>query len=130
MVVLRADKLLTTSRMGRLDFERLVGSPDEVLPALERFGVGYVVIERHDDRPYPDGPLRWLENLAAGDEFELVANILVSSSDRRMAHAFVSVYRYKGETRAADDAVVSISVPAMNDRIGVRLRDLTGTVHP
>jgi 4-amino-4-deoxy-L-arabinose transferase-like glycosyltransferase len=130
MIVLRADKVLTTSRMRVLDFERRIQRPEEILPILRRYGVGYVVVE---DRPYPAGPLQWLQQLVATDDFELRKKIPIGSNDNRLDGATVSVYAFKGTVPADSDALLSINIPAMGDHIDVRLGDLirkSGTSHP
>jgi len=121
MVVLRADKLLTTSRMGRPDFERRISARNEILPLLRTFGVGYVVLE---DVPYPDGPLEWLTQTVKTADFELQQRIPMRSTDRRLAGTTLSIYTVKGSGRADPAAAVSINMPLINDRIEVLLSDL------
>ena len=48
LVVLRSDKLLTTSRMATLSVEDLIHQPDEIYGVLKRYGTRFVLIE---DRP-------------------------------------------------------------------------------
>jgi hypothetical protein len=121
LVVLRSDKMLTTSRMRRLDFNRRIDSPDEILPILRRYGVGYVVIEEYE---YPEGPLQWLLHSVQQDDFVLRSRVPVGSLDRRLANAHLSVYEVKNVSSAAPDAALSIEVPLMNDRIDVRMSEL------
>lgn len=122
MVVLRADKLLTTSRMRISSFERRIVGPEEILPMLQRFGVGYVVME---DVPHAEGPLQWLQQIVQTEDFELRRRVPIRSTDWRLANASVSIYAYRGRVPADPDATLSIGVPLMNDVIRVRLADLT-----
>jgi len=121
MIVLRADKILTTSLMGNANFKREINERAEILPLLQRYGVGYVVIEDH---PYPDGPLRWLQQIVESESFELRRRIPIESSDLRLKHATLSIYEYKGRVPAARDAALSLGVPLMNGIIHVPLADL------
>lgn len=121
MIVLRADKILTTSRMRILDFGRRIDRPDEILPILRRYGVGYVVIE---DRDYPEGPLRWLQDAVRTSDFERRIQIPIKSLDRRLANATLSVHEFMGSGPADPDASISIDVPLMGDRILVPIADL------
>lgn len=123
MIVLRADKIFTTSRMRKLDFEKRITRPDEIAPILQAFGVGYVVIE---DRRYPDGPLSWLQQAVLTPDFELVHRAKITSNDRRVANGTLSIYSYRGMTPGDRNAVLSMNVPLMNDSIQVRLGDLIG----
>jgi len=121
MIVLRADKMLTTSRMRVSDFERRISRREEIVPILERYGVGYVVIE---DVAYPEGPLRWLQEIVRTDDFELRRRIPIVSTDLRLQNSTLSIYAYGKRTAADRDATLSIGVPLMNDQIKVRLADL------
>jgi hypothetical protein len=122
MVVMRADKTLTTSRMRISDFERKIARRDEILPILQQYGVGHVVIE---DRPYPDGPLRWLQEIVETPSFTLRRRIPIESNDLRLSGATLSVYEFNERVPAARDAALSIGVPLMNGSIQVPLSDLT-----
>lgn len=122
-IVLRADKVLTTSRMGRLDVGRRIGARDEILPILKRYGVGYVVVE---DGTYPEGPLRWLQDVVQTPDFELRERFAIESGDRRLRQATLSVYAYLGRTPADADASLSMDIPVVTEHVQVRLADLIG----
>jgi hypothetical protein len=127
MVILRADKTLTTSRMRRLDFERRINRPEEIVPILQRNGVGYVVIE---GATYPDGPLRWLQDVVKTDDFRLRLQVPIESRDRRVQRAMISVYEYTARMPADRSTPVSINIPVANDRIEVTLGDLLESATP
>jgi hypothetical protein len=120
-VVLRADKILTTSRMRRLDFERRVQNVSEIPALMKRYGVGYVVME---DRDYPEGPLRWLQEVVATPDFALVVRLPINTTDRRLRGQTVSIYEFKARQAGDPDADLSLGVPLMNDQISVKLGDL------
>ncbi len=121
-IVLRADKVLTTSLMAIPDYQRRISRRDEILPMMRRLGVGYVVIE---DRLYADGPLRWLQQTLDTPDFELKRRIPIASTDLRLRDATLSIFEFRQRTPAEVDAKVSIGVPLMNGGIEVRLADLT-----
>jgi hypothetical protein len=121
MIVLRADKILTTSRMRLVEYARQVNRPEEILPILQRYGVGYVVLE---DRPYPDGPLEWLRQLVGTPAFAVRKRIPIESVDNRVSGSSVSVYEYLDKRPADLNTALSLNIPLMNDSIDVRLGDL------
>ena len=121
MVVVRSDKVLTTSRMGLGSFEHVVHSPEEIGPVLNDFGVGYVVIE---DTRYEEGPLEWLRKLVHGDQFVLRHRVPIVTSDPRTASLSLAIYEYKRRTPANRSIRFSMKIPVMNDTIGVTLGDL------
>lgn len=123
MIVLRADKVLTTSRMRELAIENKIADPREIHGVLKRFGVGYVVIE---NRPYPEGPLRWLEDAVRGDDFDHRLTVPIDSRARRMAGATVSVYEYRGRVPADPDAPLDMRIFHMNETIALRMGQLIG----
>lgn len=124
LVLIRADKLLTTSRMDVLDFERRIGDPSEIVPLLRKYGVGYVVIEEGE---YPDGPLRWLQDGVRGAPFALAHRVPFESNDVRLKGKAISVYAVEGPVAPDPDAYLTISVPTMNEDIAVKLVDLHNT---
>jgi len=103
------------------DFERRISRREEIVPILERYGVEYVVIE---DVAYPEGPLRWLQEIVRTDDFELRRRIPIVSTDLRLQNSTLSIYAYGKRTAADRDATLSIGVPLMNDQIKVPLADL------
>jgi len=121
MIVIRSDKLLTTSRMDTVDFERRINRREEILPLLQRYGVGYVVVENVQ---YPDGPLQWLQQVVRTSSFDLRRQIPIESRDPRLNGATLSVYEFRDRTPADRDATFTIGIPLINDVIKVRLADL------
>jgi hypothetical protein len=120
-IVMRADKILTTSRMADSDFELVVHRPEEILPILNEFGVGYVVLE---DVPYGKGPLEWLRQLLHSDDFALRQRIPVLTSDSRLGDFALAIYEYKKRTPANRAARLSMKIPLVNDSVGMTFGDL------
>jgi hypothetical protein len=127
MIVLRADKVLTTSRMFVSDFARVIQRREDIAPILQQFGVGYVVIE---DRQTRDGPLEWLRQMVHGDHFELRRQIPIVTSEKQLRGVSLGIYEYKDRTPADPDARLSMNIPLMNDTIAITFRDLLGPVRP
>jgi hypothetical protein len=120
-VVLRADKILTTSQLAQLNLEDRIKHPEEIDRILREFGVAYVVLEETD---YPAGPLDWLRQQTQSDSFALRRRIPVRSTDPRLRGVSVAVYEYRAHTPADPSAVLSMSIPLIGDSIAVPLRDL------
>ena len=126
MVVLRADKLLTTSRMRKLDFERRISTRNELPSLLRRYGVGYVVLEDHS---YPAGPLRWLQDATKTPEFKLRHRIDIKSNDRRLGGSSISIYEYLARAPADPTAILTMNLPLVQRTLEVPLADLIGPSH-
>jgi hypothetical protein len=121
LVVLRADKVLTTSRMGELAFESRLKNAEEIVPIMRRFGVGHVVIE---ETRYPEGPLTWLQEVLKTDQFVLRRRIPLETTDRRLAGTSLAVYEYRGQTAADRDAIIQMNIPLVGRSIAMRVGDL------
>jgi hypothetical protein len=111
MVVLRADKLLTTSMMNRPAYRDRITTRDEIDQVLHQFGVAYVVLE---DKPYPDGPLAWLSEEVTTPRFAERLRVPVQTADPRLRGVDLVVYEYKDFKPAAAGATLTLDVPLMN----------------
>jgi hypothetical protein len=120
-VVLRADKLLTTSQLMQLNLEDRIKRPEEIDRILREFGVGYVVIE---ETAYPAGPLEWLREETQSAAFTLQRRIPLRSTDPRLSGVSLGVYEYRDHQPADASAVLSMNIPLIGDSIAVPLRDL------
>ena len=116
LVVLRSDKLLTTSLMGRLSVEDRIASPEDIYPLLDRYGTKFIVIE---DRPSGSIVLDWLRDELRSDRF---------IERRRMGSALggasLVVYEYAGATSPDPDAAIDINIPLVGREIHIPLSDL------
>jgi hypothetical protein len=124
MIVLRADKILTTSQLMEPNAEDRIHTPEDVKTILHDYGVGYVVAE---DTEYPAGPLRWLDEKTHTDQFRLVKRIPIESTDRRLREMTLSIYENQHYTPARESTVLDMNIPLMGDSIVVRLSDLLST---
>jgi hypothetical protein len=123
LVVLRSDKILTTSLMGSLSVEDRISNPDEIYAILQRFGTRFIVIEDH---PTGSRVLDWLREQLHTSHFAVRARYPVESADRRLQGVDVVVYEYLEATPAAPDATLDLKLPLVGREIRVRLSELQG----
>lgn len=122
LVVLRSDKMLTTSLMGDVAVEDRVSTPAEIEGVLRRFGTRYVVIE---DRTTDSHVLNWLRNELHSPQFAERRRFPSRSLDRRLRDVDIAVYEYLGATPPAPDAQLDLHLPLVNREIRVPLADLS-----
>jgi hypothetical protein len=121
LVVLRSDKLLTTSLMANLSEEDLIQSREEIYTLLDRYGTRFVVIE---DRPSGSVVLEWLRDEVKSDRFIERQRTPIETNDRRLRDVDLVVYEYKAAKPADPDAALGLDLPLVGRRITVRLSDL------
>ena len=120
LVVLRADKLLTTSLMNRVSIEDRISSPAEIYPLLGTYGTRFIVIE---DRPSGSVVLDWLRDELKTDRFIERRRIPFDRGSPLDGTALV-VYEYKGARPPDPDAEIDIKLPVIGREIRVRLSEL------
>jgi hypothetical protein len=121
LVVLRSDKVLTTSRMFRPSVEDRISSPEEIYGVLHTFGTRYVVIE---DRPSRSRVLEWLRQELHSSAFIERKRIPIGTTDSRLAGTSLVVYEFTDSTPPASDAVLDMHLPVIGQSVTVKLRDL------
>ena len=119
MVVLRADKLLTTSLMGHLSVEDRIQSADEIYSLLDRYGTRFIVIE---DRPSGSRVLDWLRDELRGDRF--IERRRLGGGQSSLRGPSLVVYEYKGARPADPDAEIDLNLPLVGRHIRVPLSAL------
>ena len=120
-VVLRADKVLTTSFMQHAAIEERISSPAGIFDALHRFGTRYVVVEERDTNVRV---LRWVQDVVRTDSFRELYRAPLLSDDPRMPNAWIGVYEYRHATAPAVDAVLDIKLPLAGQQLAVPVREL------
>jgi hypothetical protein len=120
-IVLRADKVLTTSFMQHAAIEERISSPAEIFDALQRFGTRYVVVE---ERATNVRVLGWVQEAVHTDSFRELYRAPLVSDDPRMPNAWIGVYEYRHATAPAADAVLDIKLPIAGQRLAVPVREL------
>jgi len=119
-IVLRADKILATSRMNRI-FDDRIHSKDDIKNILYKFGIAYVVIE---DQKYKSKSLEWLRSVAKSDEFILRKSIPLRTNSSRIQNIVLNIYELKNYRSADPNAILQFNVPLMGETINVRFEDL------
>ncbi len=121
LVVLRSDKVLTTSFMGMPAIQDRIARPEEIYAVLHRFGTRYVVIE---DRPSVSRVLEWLRAELRSPHFAERRRIPIVTSDVRLAGTDLVVYEFLDATPPDPRAVLSLSIPVIGRSVDVSLSDL------
>ena len=121
LVVLRSDKVLTTSAMARVAVEDRIERPDQISPLLSALGVGYVVIE---DRPSASQVLEWLRSELRTDRYAERLRVPIASTDLRLRDTSLVVYEVKDPPEPAPDARLDMRLPVVSREINVGLADL------
>jgi Dolichyl-phosphate-mannose-protein mannosyltransferase len=122
LVVLRSDKILTTSFMGRPSVADRVKDPAEIYAALRRFGTRYVVIE---ERPSKSRVLEWLRSELHGEHFKARWRAPIQTTDPRLRGTSLVVYEFLEACPPDPNAVLSMDLPIISRSVAVRLSDLT-----
>lgn len=121
-IVLRADKTLTTSFMGAVAAEDRVSTREEVRETLQRYGVGYVVVE---DRPSESEVQNWLLEEVRTARYAERLRVPTQSTDVRLrAGTTIAVYEVLGAGAGAPDARLDIRLPLVSQQIDIPLSEL------
>lgn len=121
LVVLRSDKLLTTSYLGSPSFADRVRGPEEIVPVLRTFGTRYVVIE---DRPSQSQVLEWLRETLRSRRFAERRRLPIGTVDPRLRGTSLAVYEFLDAAPPQPGAVLSIDLPIVQRSLSVSLADL------
>ena len=121
LVVLRSDKIFTTSLMDKLAREERIGSPADIYPILQRFGTRFVVIE---DVPVGPAPLVWFHRELASPRFAERLRIRQQTRDVRLQGSDLVIYEYLDATAPDPAAVIDLSLPLIGRELAVPLADL------
>jgi 4-amino-4-deoxy-L-arabinose transferase-like glycosyltransferase len=121
LIVLRSDKVLTTSEMGDVDVEERISRREEIYDVLRRFGTRFVVIE---DRPAGSRVLDWLRDELRTAHFAERERFHIRASDYRLRGVDLVVYEYLQATAPDADATIDLHLPVVGRDIHVPLSDL------
>jgi hypothetical protein len=119
MVVLRADKLLATSKMGRT-VDRIT-RVEEIYETLQRFGTAFVVLE---DVPVRSHALELLRTELGSPRFVERQRFSIDSNDRPLIGAPLVVYEYLDAKPADRNARLDMSLPIVGQSVGLRFGEL------
>jgi hypothetical protein len=121
LIVLRADKVIVTSKLGGIVNEQLT-TREQINQALRAFGTGYVVIE---DAPFDSPPLELLrQELKDSGDFELRKRIPIRTNNAKLRGVDLAIYEYKKRTPANPDAVLKMRIPLLLRDLALPMREL------
>jgi 4-amino-4-deoxy-L-arabinose transferase-like glycosyltransferase len=121
LVVLRADKIFTTSLMSRESFEERIQRPAQIHEMLRRYGTRYVVIE---DQPSQSRVVEWLREEVKSSRFVERRRIPIQGTDRRLKGTSLAVYEMLGHSGPEAGAVLSMHLPVIGQSLDIPLQDL------
>jgi hypothetical protein len=120
-VVLRSDKILTTSRMGRSSVKDRITDRQEIYGLLRMYGTRFVVIEDH---PSDSQVLDWLREELRTDRFIERQRIPIQTSDKRLRGVSLAIYEYRDAQLPDPDVDLELNVPLVRRTVRVRLDEL------
>jgi hypothetical protein len=126
LIVLRADKVLTTSLMGHLSVEDRIQRPAEIYDALRRFGTRYVVIE---DMPSDSRVINWLREELTSRRFRERLRLPIVSTAARLRGVDLVIYEFVDAGPPATDAVLAMNIPLVGQSVTVKISDLMSRKH-
>jgi hypothetical protein len=121
LVVLRSDKVLTTSRNARVSVEDRIERREQIYEVLRRFGVRYVVLE---DRQSQSRVLEWLREELHSNRFVERKRIAFATTDPRLRGQSLAVYEFTDATAPDKDAILDMHLPLVGQSVTVKLSDL------
>ena len=121
LVVLRSDKILTTSFMNDVSIENRISSPEEIYTVLKRFGTVFVVIEDH---PTGSVVLDWLRNELRTNRFAERRRYPSGGNEIGRPPVDVVVYEYLEATPPDPNAELDLKLPVVGREIRVPLSQL------
>ena len=119
-IVLRADKILSTSLLNRIVEDRIT-SREQIYDVLDDFGVKDIVIE---DTTYTSYALETLRQEVKSEKFHLLKNINIQSNNKLINNYNLSIYEYKGYKNPRIGKELHMNIPLMGGSIKVKFDDL------
>jgi hypothetical protein len=126
LVVLRADKLLTTSHLAASEARSRIARMSDVYPILRRYGTRYVVSE---DRASLAPTLEAFRQELRSASFVERKRIPIESRDWRLNGTSLVVYEFLGATPPDPDATLAMDMPVVSRSLAVKLSDLINRKH-
>ena len=120
LIVLRSDKILATSRMYGIVKER-INSREQIYEILQKYGVGYVVLE---DKKSKSRSLEWLREEVKTDNFILRKKVILRSSYQDVNNVPLVIYEYKNYTPPKEGVILEMEIPLMGDSIQIPFKEL------
>lgn len=121
LVVLRSDKLYTTSLMAQPSVADRIERPDQIYTALHQFGTRLVVLE---DRPSLSRVLEMLRHELKSSRFTERRRIAIGSTDPRLVNTSLVVFELTDPSPPDVNAVLLMDVPLVGQSLAIPFRDL------
>jgi len=115
LIILRADKMLATSKMNWI-IDNRIKKRDEIYEILKNWGVRYVVIE---DVESPSRSLEWLRQEVKSDRFILRKMITLKSNKLKTDNVPLSIYEFKEYASPKTGQRLHMDIPLMGDSIDI-----------
>jgi hypothetical protein len=119
-IVLRADKILSTSLLNRIIEDRIT-SREQIYDILNDFGVKTIVVE---DKVYASYALEILREELKSEKFLLLKNINIRSNNILINNYNLSIYEYKGHKNPRIGKELHMNIPLMGGSIKINFEDL------
>jgi len=120
LVVLRSNKILTTSYMGNIDFKEQIQQPEQIDGILNDFGTRFVVIE---DRPSSSRVLDWLRSRLREAPYVERLRVPVRTRDSRLQNVDLVVFENVGVPAPNPEARMRLELPVAGLAFDLRLGD-------
>jgi len=120
LVVLRADKILSTSLLDRI-VEEKISTPGELYEVLQDFGTCYVVLE---EGHYTSPALNLLATQVQSEQFIRKHTISMDSNSRRLQGVTLGIFEYRGCGPPNKNAMVNFNIPLVHQSIGLKFSDV------
>ena len=120
LVVLRADKVLSTSLLDKIVEDKIIHRKD-MYNILEDFGTCYIVLE---ERPYESPALNLLWKEVRTEKFVKHQTIKMASNDSRLQGISLGIYEYTHCTAPSNDAFLEMDLPLANRSLKIKFSDV------
>lgn len=120
VIVLRADKVLSTSLLDRI-VEEKISKAGELYNVLQDYGTCYVVLE---EGSYQSRALNLLAEEVQGDQFIRKHTIPIYSNNNRLKGVSLGIFEYRGCGPPNRHAMVNFNIPLVNRSIGLKFSDV------
>lgn len=120
VVVLRADKVLSTSFLNRI-VEDKISTPAEIYDVLQDFGTCYVVLE---EGRYQSPALNLLAEEVQGEQFIRKHTISMDTNNHQLKGVNLGIFEYRGCGPPNKDAMINFNIPLANLSIDLKFSDV------
>jgi len=119
-IVLRADKILSTSLLNRIIEDRIT-SREQIYDIINDFGVKTIVVE---DKIYTSYALEMLREELKSENFLLLKNINIRSNNILINNCNLSIYEYKRHKNPRIGKELHMNIPLMGGSIKINFDEL------